>query len=127
VTYNLHLESRGKDVRRLQQLREALEDAKRYSESCVVIVGGDFNLDAGNCEASATLASARFHDAVRLPELPTTAARLPFQHARCIDWIYISDEVRSDGSVHNAVRGSDHYPVSATFPKQTTPSDDLVI
>jgi endonuclease/exonuclease/phosphatase family metal-dependent hydrolase len=117
VTYNLHLESRGKDVLRLQQPREALEDAKRYSESSVVIVGGDFNLDSGNCEAIATLASARLHDAVRLLELPTTMARVPFQHSRCIDWIYISDEVRSDGLVHNTVQGSDHYPVSLNFPQ----------
>jgi len=118
LTYNLHRESRGKDVLRLQQLREALEDAQRYSESSVVIAGGDVNLDAGNCEAIAMLTSARLHDAVRLPELPTTVARAPFERARCIDWIYISDEVRSEGSVHNTVRGSDHYPVSATFPKQ---------
>jgi len=58
------------------------------------------------------------HDAVRLPELPTAVARVPFERARCIDWIYISDEVRTKGSVRNTVRGSDHYPVSATFPKQ---------
>jgi hypothetical protein len=52
---NLHLESKGKDALRLQQLQETLEDARRHTASSVVIVGGDFNLDAGNGDAAKTL------------------------------------------------------------------------
>ena len=114
VTYNLHLESKGKDTLRLQQLRETLEDAKRNTAS-VVIVGGDFNLDAGDGDAAATFHRAGFHDAVGLPELSTTPARLPFQRTRCIDWIYVSKGVRSAGWVHNTVQASDHHPISATL------------
>jgi hypothetical protein len=40
VTYNLHLESKGQDVLRVEQLREALEDAGRFTESSLVILGG---------------------------------------------------------------------------------------
>ena len=115
VTYNLHLESQGEDVLRLQQLREVLEDARRRTESSLVIVGGDFNLNAGNDEAARTLQSAGFHDAVRLPKIPTTQVRGLFQHPRSIDWIYVSDDARTQGQVHNRVRASDHYPVSATL------------
>lgn len=115
VSYNLHLESRGNDVLRLQQLREMLEDARQQAESSLVILGGDFNLNAGSGDAAATLRSTGFSDAVRRPELPTTVARLPFEPAHAIDWIYVSDGVRSDGRIHNDVRASDHYPVSATL------------
>jgi endonuclease/exonuclease/phosphatase family metal-dependent hydrolase len=115
ATYNLHFESKGKDSLRLQQLRQVLEDARRHAEPSLVILGGDFNLNASNGAAAAMLHGAGFHDAVRLSEVPTTAARLPFQPARCIDCIYVSAEVRSEGQVHDGVRASDHHPVSATI------------
>jgi endonuclease/exonuclease/phosphatase family metal-dependent hydrolase len=114
VTYNMHLESRGKNTLRLQQLREVLEDTRQNTESPMVILGGDFNLDAGNGDAAKLLHNAGFHDAVKLPELPTTDTRLPLKRERCIDWIYISGDVRSEGQVHNTVRASDHHPVSIT-------------
>lgn len=115
VTYNLHLESRGEDVLRLQQLWQVLEDARRHTESSLVIVGGDFNLDAGDVGPARMLQNAGFRDAVRLHGSPTTPARAPFKRARCIDWIYASDGVRSEGQVHDAIKASDHYPVSTTL------------
>jgi endonuclease/exonuclease/phosphatase family metal-dependent hydrolase len=115
VTYNLHLESRGKDGLRVKQLRQALRDARQYTESSLVILGGDFNLNIGDGGAAAGLAEAGFHDAVQLPELPTTAARVPFRPARHIDCIYVSEAVRSEGRVHRGVRASDHHPVSVTL------------
>ena len=117
VTYNLHLESRGKDSLRLDQLGETLEDAKRQRESASVIIAGDFNLDAGNDCAAATLQTFGFRDGVGLVEVPTTVSGRLFQRKRSIDWIYISGEGRSEGQVHNTVRASDHYPISATFAK----------
>jgi endonuclease/exonuclease/phosphatase family metal-dependent hydrolase len=115
VTYNLHLESQGEDVLRLQQLQETLGDAIRHTQSSVVLVGGDFNLNAGNANAVRMLQRSGFHDAVRLPKIPTTAVRGLFQHGRSIDWIYVSDDVHTEGQVHNRVWASDHYPVSATL------------
>jgi endonuclease/exonuclease/phosphatase family metal-dependent hydrolase len=126
VTYNLHLESKGNDALRLQQLRETLKDAGRHTASSVVIVGGDLNLDAGNGAVAAALHGAGFHDSVRLPEIATTT-RLPFQRARCIDWIYVSEGVGTDGQIHNTIRVSDHYPVSATLPKQSPADAHLIV
>ena len=87
----------------------------RSTKSSLVIAGGDFNLDACNVNAAAAFQNRGFHGAVRLPELPTTADRLLFKRGRCIDWIYVSNGVCSEGRVHNAILASDHYPVSATF------------
>ena len=121
ATYNLHLESRGKDSLRLGQLGETLEDANRQRESALVIVAGDFNLDADNHCAAAMLRTSRFHDGVRLLEVPTTVSCGLFQSKRSIDWICLSGEVRSEGQVHNTVRASDHYPISATFARPWRP------
>jgi len=112
LTYNLHLESQGKDRLRQQQLQEALHDARLHAGSSMVVLAGDFNLDVGNEDASAALHWAGFHDAVGLPESPTTTARSRFSRARCLDWIYVSEKARSHGQVHNTVHASDHYPVS---------------
>jgi endonuclease/exonuclease/phosphatase family metal-dependent hydrolase len=113
VTYNLHFESKGKDILRLHQLQQLLEEARGDTEASLVILGGDFNLNASNGDAAAALHRAGFHDAVRLPEFPTTVGRLPFRTAVCIDWIFVSDEVHSKGQVYDGIRASDHYPVSA--------------
>ena len=115
VTYNLHLESRGKDSLRLDQLGETLEDVSRQRESTSVIIAGDFNLDAGNGTAASTLKSFGFRDGVGLLEIPTTVSGSLFQRERPIDRIFVSDEVRSEGQVHNTVRASDHHPISATL------------
>ncbi len=113
VSYNLHLESQGEDVLRLQQLQEALDTARGHSQSSLVILGGDFNMNAGQGDAAQMLQSNGFHDALRLPTMPATAVRGLFQHGRPIDWIYVPADVRSEGKVHNRVRASDHFPVSA--------------
>jgi len=115
ASYNVHLESRGKDVLRLQQLQEALDDTEHLAEASLVLIGGDFNLDAGKGGAAAMLQRTGFYDAVRLPDIGTTAPRAPFHHSRPIDGIYISGAVHSEGLVHNRIRASDHYPVSTTF------------
>jgi len=119
LTYNLHLESQGKDSLRLQQLQEALHDVRRHKGASMVVLAGDFNLDVGNEDAAAALHNAGFHDAVRLPESPTTTARSRFNRARCLDWIYVSEEARSQGQVHSTVHASDHYPVSGVVSCQS--------
>ncbi len=115
VTYNLHLESKGTDILRLQQLRETLEDVSQPPVSSLVVVGGDFNLNADRGDAAVALRGAGLRDAVQQPKLPTTAARMPWRRPRSIDWIYISDGVHSQGRIHDAIRASDHYPISATL------------
>ena len=111
VSYNLHLESRGNDELRLRQLNEVLADCRRYVDHPMLLIGGDFNLRAGDGDSARALRDAGFHDAVRLPERPTTTAH----HARAIDWIFVSEASDCEGRVHDDIRASDHYPVSATL------------
>ena len=111
VSYNLHLESRGNDELRLRQLNEVLADCRRYGDQPTFVIGGDFNLRAGDGDAARALRDAGFHDAVQLPERPTTTAH----HARTIDWIFVSDTLDCEGRVHDDIRASDHFPVSATL------------
>jgi endonuclease/exonuclease/phosphatase family metal-dependent hydrolase len=114
--YNLHLESKGKNDLRLEQLQQLLTDAKQHAVPSPVVIGGDFNLEADNERAVALLHGAGFRDAVQLPRVATTLGGLPFHRARSIDWIYISGAaVDSTGQTHSSVRASDHYPVSATL------------
>ena len=109
VTYNLHLESRGDDAVRLAQLNEVLADCQTHADQPVLIIAGDFNFAAGEGAAGKALDEAGFRDAVRSPGHPTTTSH------RVIDWIFVSDRLESAGRVHNEVRASDHYPVSATL------------
>ena len=110
VTYNVHLESRGNDALRLQQLNEVLADCRKYAGRPKFVIGGDFNLNAGGGDAAAALREAGFQDAVRLPHSPTTV------DAHVIDWLFISDTLPYQGRVYGDVHASDHYPVSATLP-----------
>ena len=115
VSYNLHLESKGTDTLRVQQLNEVLADCAMYVDEPTFVVAGDFNLHAGGGEAARALREAGFHDAVRLPEHSTSIAHGLTHHARAIDWIFVSDKTDSPGRVHNYIRASDHYPISATL------------
>ena len=116
VSYNLHLESKGPGELRLRQLNEVLADCRRRVDRLgLVVVAGDFNLNAAAGSAGAILANAGLHDAVRLPGHPTSISHGPSHHASTIDWIFVSDTADSHGRVHNEIHASDHYPVSATL------------
>ena len=117
VIYNLHLESKGNDALRVWQLRDVLEDCGRYTDPCTFVIGGDFNLNAGSGDAAKALRGAGFHDAVRLPGRPTTPVHGLPRHAGTIDWIFVSASLDFQGRVHDDAHGSDHYPISATFPR----------
>jgi endonuclease/exonuclease/phosphatase family metal-dependent hydrolase len=121
ITYNLHLESRGDDDLRLQQLGEVLAEARQPSDSSLTIVGGDFNMDLSKRNVSAMLRSIGLYDAVRLPEVPTTPVRPSIEHTEIIDWILASRDLRSVGQVHSSIRASDHYPVSMMFAADAVP------
>ncbi len=118
VTYNVHLESRGNDELRLRQLNEVLGDCRSYADRPQFVIAGDFNFGAGEGAAGAALRDAGFQDAVRLPGTPTTVGHGLSEHGHVIDWIFMSDIAPdSEGRVHNTVRASDHYPISATLPR----------
>ncbi|MGA7290375.1 MAG: endonuclease/exonuclease/phosphatase family protein, partial [Terriglobales bacterium] len=74
LCYNLHLESRSNDELRRAQLNEVLVDSAR-SDSGLVILAGDLNLNASNPGIAGALARAGFRDAVPTARLATTPAR----------------------------------------------------
>jgi endonuclease/exonuclease/phosphatase family metal-dependent hydrolase len=115
VSYNLHLESRGDDDLRLRQLNEVLADCRRYVDEPIVVIAGDFNLNAGVGDAARVLRDAGFRDAVGLPGRPTSTPHVLSHDAHAIDWIFVSGAPDSESQVHHDVHASDHYPVSATL------------
>ena len=115
VTYNLHLESKGDDNLRVQQLNEVLADSRTYDGQPAFVVAGDFNLDASRGDAAGALRAFGLKDAVGLPGHPTTPPHGLSEHPRPIDWIYVSGLLNLRGQVHNDIHASDHYPVSATL------------
>jgi endonuclease/exonuclease/phosphatase family metal-dependent hydrolase len=121
VIYNLHLESKGNDALRLRQLKDVLEDCRRCADPSMLVIGGDFNMNAGQGEAARALRDAGFHDAVRPSGRPTTPVHGLPHHAGTIDWIFVSGGLDSQGRVHDDVRESDHYPVSATLATSRCP------
>jgi endonuclease/exonuclease/phosphatase family metal-dependent hydrolase len=118
LTYNLHLESRGGNELRLRQLNDVVVDCRRSVDRPALLVAGDFNLNAGQGDAARCLGEAGLHDAVRLPEHPTSTAHGLSHHGHTIDWIFISDTADSQGRVHSDIRASDHYPISATLARR---------
>lgn len=113
ATYNLHLESRGDDSLRCDQLKECMIDAIRYAPSMPIIVAGDFNLDITRTAAGRVIAEAQFSSASPRPPARTTPGSF-FDPGRSIDWVFIRGPVRSDGfSVHTSISASDHYPLSS--------------
>jgi endonuclease/exonuclease/phosphatase family metal-dependent hydrolase len=114
--YNLHLESKGDDDLRLAQMQEVLSDAARQDSQRLLIVAGDFNLDASKGSAASAFANAAFQDAMMPSRTPTRPSRHLLEPGRRIDWAFIRGPMRAaSGKVHNLVRASDHYPISFTL------------
>lgn len=114
VTYNLHLESRGPDTLRLDQLEETLSDASQYDPDTALIVAGDLNLDASKPDAAGPIQRAGFRN-VEGTVRQATIHRELFVRGRPIDWAFVRGPIRTeDARVHSSVHASDHYPVSFT-------------
>jgi endonuclease/exonuclease/phosphatase family metal-dependent hydrolase len=107
AAYNVHLESRGTDGLRIQQLKETLADAQQYKDTLPAVIGGDFNLVASEGMAAELLHDAGFHDAVGSRSPTTRGGR-----ARRIDGLFVRGGASEGGAVHMSVAGSDHFPVS---------------
>lgn len=113
LCYNLHLESRDKDELRLAQLNEVLEDSAKHDSARLVVLAGDFNLNASKPGVAELLGRAGFHDVVPTARLATTPARHLLGPGRHIDWAFVRGRGDAEaGRVHTSVRASDHYPIS---------------
>jgi endonuclease/exonuclease/phosphatase family metal-dependent hydrolase len=108
VVYNVHLESRGFGATRLGQLRELLEDARRYGPDVPVIIGGDLNTKyhAGLFESK--LAAEGFRSCL--------GARRVRTHVLygALDWIFVRAAACEDPEVVRGSKASDHDPIVAT-------------
>lgn len=106
VVYDLHLESKGTDELRLQQMQEVLADAQRYPQQTPVIIAGDFNTFFSAASMLSALREAGFRNA------------LGDQHPRThvliggLDWVFVRGIIECDHGQVLHVRGSDHFPIT---------------
>jgi len=108
VIYNLHLESKGTEQLRLDQLNEVIEDAQRYPVQIAVIIAGDLN-------------SFMFHSRL-IPRLREAGFRSAFgdrhvrtQLAGALDWVFVRGSIEFEDSQVLHVHGSDHYPIAVNI------------
>jgi endonuclease/exonuclease/phosphatase family metal-dependent hydrolase len=107
VVYNLHLESKGTEQLRLQQLEEVLDDARRrYPPETPVIVAGDFNTFVFHSRLIPRLREAGFRSALGDRRIRTHVI------AGALDWVFVRGSIQcEDGQVLH-VPGSDHFPIT---------------
>jgi endonuclease/exonuclease/phosphatase family metal-dependent hydrolase len=107
IVYNIHLESRGPERLRRQQLEETLADVERYAKEDAIIIAGDFNCRESPAEVSERLRQAGFRDAVGQGLSPTS------RRGHRLDWIFVRGDLQSaNGRIHHDIHTSDHFPVS---------------
>ena len=112
IVYNLHLESRNGNDLRFRQLRELLDDIRRYSFDVVVLVAGDFNFDITGKRERSALQDMSLENPLANLGVPTIVSSSSGRD-RAIDWVLMRGSVTPvSPKVHNSVRGSDHYPLS---------------
>ena len=116
AVYNLHLESRGAEDLRLNQLKEAVADAATRAKAAPVLLAGDLNFDVSQDAAASALGRVGFRSAIGLPSPHTTTPRGLFRRHHTGDSAYVSGPVGPIlGRVHSTVHASDHYPISFTL------------
>jgi endonuclease/exonuclease/phosphatase family metal-dependent hydrolase len=106
VVYNLHLESKGTEQLRLQQLEEVLNDTERYPSDTPVIIAGDLN-------------TFMFHSRL-IPKLRRAGFRSAFGDQRVrthyilgeLDWVFVRGSIECQHGQVLRVPGSDHFPIS---------------
>jgi endonuclease/exonuclease/phosphatase family metal-dependent hydrolase len=106
VVYDLHLESKGSEQLRLEQLNEVLEDAQRYSKETPIIVAGDFNTFMFHSRLIPRLGEAGFRNVLG-DQRPKTHVILGE-----LDWLFIRGSIECDAGQVLRVHGSDHYPIT---------------
>lgn len=105
ILYNVHLESRGSEERRLRQIEEILADAARYPRDTPMVLAGDMNTRATEAPAVQALLKAGFQKAVG-GEITTT-------HGNALDWIFVRGPLtHAEGQIHRRIQASDHFPLS---------------
>lgn len=113
VSYNLHLESRGRNGLRSEQLLEICRDIGRHAANLPIIVAGDFNFDLRRDPAAAIAGKASLDNPFGRVSRGSTTVPSAFTAPRAIDGILTRGLIlASEPCIHNSVQASDHYPVS---------------
>jgi len=117
AVYNLHLESRRSNELRCAQIREVLEDSRRYGCAAVVI-GGDCNFDLRQGPAASVIEQMGFHNPFK-DVVADTARFRRLGRSGAIDWILLGGPLSArDPQVHSSISASDHFPLSITLELQ---------
>ena len=106
VVYNLHLESKGTEQLRLDQLDEVLDDAQRYPKETQIIIAGDFNTFLPHSRLIPRLGEAGFRNVLG-EHRPKTHVILGE-----LDWVFVRGSIECEAGQVLRVHGSDHFPIS---------------
>jgi endonuclease/exonuclease/phosphatase family metal-dependent hydrolase len=115
IAYNVHLESRGDDVR-CSQLSELLDDVSLNASGVQILVAGDFNANLHREPSAEAISKTGLSNPfARISNLSTTVPSR-FKGSRTIDWILTKGPlIAFEPKLHDTVRASDHYPLSLTL------------
>jgi endonuclease/exonuclease/phosphatase family metal-dependent hydrolase len=106
VVYNLHLESKGTEQLRLEQLEEVLEDAQRYPAQTPIVIAGDFNTFVPHSRLIPRLQEAGFRSALGDRRVRTHVL------AGALDWVFVRGSIECEDGQVLRVPGSDHFPIT---------------
>jgi endonuclease/exonuclease/phosphatase family metal-dependent hydrolase len=107
VLYDVHLESRGAERLRVEQIQDVLEDAATYPTGTAIVLAGDLNIARVSSPVIGSIERAGFRRAAGGEVTTTRGAPL--------DWIFTRGAIRADKpKVHRETPASDHYPLSIT-------------
>ena len=113
VLYNVHLESRGKDELRRDQLSEIRSEIEHIPAETPVVVAGDFNFDLSRVPAAPLIANMRLDNPFARPGGRPTVPGGHHAKTVAIDWILTGKALSaSDPEIHDSVGASDHYPLT---------------
>ena len=106
--YNLHLESKGREVLRVVQVEEVLADVAKYPEGTAIVVAGDLNVEGADSPVIGRMEKAGFRRAA--------GGKVTTRRGDPLDWIFVRGPVEArDARILSDVRASDHYPVVVTL------------
>ena len=105
VVYDLHLESKGTEQLRLEQLEEVLDDAKRYPAQTPIIIAGDFNTFFPHSRLIPRIEQAGFRNVLGDRRVKTHVILGE------LDWVFVRGSIECQEGEVLRVPGSDHYPI----------------
>lgn len=115
IVYNVHLESRGNNVR-CSQLSELLDDVSLNASGVQIIVAGDFNNNLHREPAAEAISKTGLSNPFARISNLFTSVPSRFKGSRTIDWILTKGPlIALEPKLHDTVRASDHYPLSLTL------------